>query len=156
ILKLPQRILEPKIPEDVEVEMDAMSLRMFGLLEHKQWYWGDIQLSLKGETTWVSELGKAIHAICNGWYAKPIKSTLSSSEGRSFLPVVYRDEIRSSGLILFHVLFVPTDVVPVDPKLVFVITAFRSDMEPIYKAIEAAVSKYSLSAKRVKDIVGDY
>lgn len=156
IFKFPEQLREPVIPEDVEVEGDAMSLKMFGLLERDQWSWGDIHRSLSGETTWVSELGNAIHAISNGRYAKPIKSTLPSSEGQSFLPVVYRGETRSSGLRLFHVLFVPTDVVPVDPELVFVITAFKSDMEPIYEAIETAVSKYSLSAKRVKDIVGDY
>ena len=156
ILKFEENLREPVIPENVEVEVDAISLKMFGLLERDQFTWGDIYRSLHGEKTWVSELSEAIYAMANGYYAKPIKSTFPSAEGQSFIPVVYRDEMRSSGLRLFHILFVPTDVMPVDPKLVFVITSFRSDMEPIYEAIEVAASNYNLSAKRVKDIVGDY
>ena len=156
ILKFPKGIQQSEIPADVEVEGNSMSLKMFGLLERDQCTWGDIRASLSRETTWVSELGNAIHAINSGRYPTPIKSTLQSTEGQSYLPIVYRDETRSSGLRLFHVLFVPTDLVPIDPELVFVITAFRDDMEPIYEAIEAAVSSYALSAKRVKDIVGDY
>lgn len=129
---------------------------MFGFLARDQFTWGDIIGSLHGETTWVYELGEAIYSICNGRYARPIKSTFPSAEGQSFIPVVYRDEARSSGLRCFHVLFLPIDIVPVDPELVFVMTAFKNDMEPIYEAIAAAVSKYGLTAKRVKDIVGDY
>jgi TIR domain len=156
ILKFEESPHEPVIAEDVEIEIDAMSLKMFGLLERGKFTWGDIHRSLHGETTWISELSEAIYAIASGRYAKPIKSTFPSAEGQSFIPVVYRDETRSSGLRLFHILFVPTDVAPVNPDLVFVISAFRNDMEPIYEAIEAAATNYSLSAKRVKDIVGDY
>ena len=157
ILRFKETLQEPTIPEHVEAQVDAMSLKMFGLLEERYGFtWGDIQRSLHGETTWVSELSQAIYAISNGRSAKPIKSTFPSAEGQSFIPVVYRDETRSFGLRLFHVLFVPTDVVPVDPALVFVITAYESDMDPIYEAIQAAATTFSLSAKRVKDIVGDY
>jgi len=155
ILKFGENLLKPAIPENVEVEVDPISVKMFGLLWQDRFSWGDIQRSLHGETRWVTELTEAIHAIMNRRQAKPIRSTFPSAEGKSYIPVVYRDEARF-GLSLFHVLFVPTDLVPVDPKLVFVITAFKSDMEPVYEAIEAAVSNFSLSAKRVKDIVGDY
>jgi hypothetical protein len=44
----------------------------------------------------------------------------------------------------------------IDPKLVFVIIAFRDDMEPIYEGIEAAAKAVNLTAKRVKDVPGDY
>jgi hypothetical protein len=44
----------------------------------------------------------------------------------------------------------------VDPKLVFVITTFRDDMEPIFEGIKAAGNSVGLEVKRVKDVIGDY
>lgn len=44
----------------------------------------------------------------------------------------------------------------IDPKLVFVIMAFRDDMEPIFEGIEAAGNSVGLDVKRVKDVIGDY
>ena len=43
-----------------------------------------------------------------------------------------------------------------DPKLVFVIIAFRDEMTPIFEGIQAAGEALGLDVKRVKDIVGDY
>lgn len=43
-----------------------------------------------------------------------------------------------------------------DPKLVFVIIAFRDDMEPVFEGIKVAGKSLGLDVKRVKDIVGDY
>jgi hypothetical protein len=156
IFKFPEPLREAVIPEDIKVEGNTMSFKMFGLLEGDECRWGDIKDALVGEKAWVSELGEAIQAISNGKYAKPIKAALSSSEGQSYLPVVYRDERRSSRIWMFHVLFIPVDVLPVNPELVFVITSFEDDMEPVYKAIKAAAGRHRLSAKRVKDIKGDY
>jgi hypothetical protein len=135
VLKFQEDLQEPVIPADVEIEMDSMSLRMFGFLKGDGLAWGNIYNSLHGDRTWVYELSEAIYAINNGRYAKPIKSIVSSTEGQSFIPVVYRDETERSGSRLFHVLFVPTDVVPIDPELVFVIAAFRNDMEPIMRPL---------------------
>ena len=45
---------------------------------------------------------------------------------------------------------------PIDSKLVFVITAFRDDLDPIFEGIEAAGRAVGLEAKRVKDVPGDY
>jgi hypothetical protein len=45
---------------------------------------------------------------------------------------------------------------PIDPKLVFVIIAFRDDMEPIFEGIKAAGNSVGFNVKRVKDIIGDY
>lgn len=44
----------------------------------------------------------------------------------------------------------------IDPKLVFVIMAFRDDMEPIFEGIKAAGNSVGLDVKRVKDVIGDY
>jgi hypothetical protein len=45
----------------------------------------------------------------------------------------------------------------IDPQLVFVITAFSPDLEPIYKkGIKEAANAAGLQAKRVKDVQGDY
>lgn len=44
----------------------------------------------------------------------------------------------------------------IDPKLVFVIMAFRDDMEPIFEGIRAAGNSVGLDVKRVKDVIGDY
>ena len=45
---------------------------------------------------------------------------------------------------------------PIDPKLIFVIIAFRDDMEPVFEGIKAAGDSFGLAAKRVKDVMGDY
>ena len=44
----------------------------------------------------------------------------------------------------------------IDPKLVFVIIAFRDDMEPIFEGIKVAGQSVGLDVKRVKDVPGDY
>lgn len=44
----------------------------------------------------------------------------------------------------------------IDAKLVFVIVAFRDDMEPIFEGIKAAGNSVGLDVKRVKDVIGDY
>lgn len=44
----------------------------------------------------------------------------------------------------------------IDPKLVFVIMSFDSDMDPVFDGIADAARSVGLSAKRVKDIIGDY
>ncbi len=44
----------------------------------------------------------------------------------------------------------------IDSKLVFVIIAFTSDMEPVFEGIKAAGEHYGLKVERVKDIQGDY
>lgn len=41
-------------------------------------------------------------------------------------------------------------------KLIFVITAFRDDLDPIFEGIEAAGRAVGLDVKRVKDVPGDY
>lgn len=43
-----------------------------------------------------------------------------------------------------------------DPNLVFVIIAFRDDMEPIFDGIKDAGAAVGLTVKRVKDVQGDY
>lgn len=43
-----------------------------------------------------------------------------------------------------------------DQKLVFVIMAFRDDMEPIFEGIRDAGAAVGLTVKRVKDVQGDY
>lgn len=43
-----------------------------------------------------------------------------------------------------------------DTKLVFVITAFHADLEPVFEGIAAAAESTGLVAKRVKDVQGDY
>jgi hypothetical protein len=50
----------------------------------------------------------------------------------------------------------PAPTIDVDPKLVFVITPFTDDMEPIFEGIEAAGRPVGLEVKRVKDVIGDY
>ena len=45
---------------------------------------------------------------------------------------------------------------PADPELVFVIMAFRDDMEPIFEGIREAGTAVGLTVKRVKDMEGDY
>jgi hypothetical protein len=44
----------------------------------------------------------------------------------------------------------------VDNTLVFVITSFAEEMEPIFEGISAAAIQVGLRAERVKDVVGDY
>jgi hypothetical protein len=44
----------------------------------------------------------------------------------------------------------------VNPQLVFVIMAFRPDMEPIFDGIKEAGASLGLDVKRVKDLQGDY
>jgi hypothetical protein len=44
----------------------------------------------------------------------------------------------------------------VNPHLVFVIAAFRPDMEPIFEGIREAGAAHGLDVKRVKDLQGDY
>jgi hypothetical protein len=44
----------------------------------------------------------------------------------------------------------------IDPKLVFVIIAFRDDMEPVFEGIKAAGESVGLNVKRVVDVIGDY
>jgi hypothetical protein len=44
----------------------------------------------------------------------------------------------------------------IDPKLVFVIIAFRDDMKAIFEGIKAAGESYGLNVKRVIDVPGDY
>jgi hypothetical protein len=44
----------------------------------------------------------------------------------------------------------------VDNSLVFVITSFAEEMEPIFDGISAAANQVGLRAERVKDVVGDY
>lgn len=54
---------------------------------------------------------------------------------------------------------VPRSGVPaaeIDPKLVFVITAFLSDMDPIFEGVEQAGESLGLTVMRVKDVPGDY
>jgi hypothetical protein len=43
-----------------------------------------------------------------------------------------------------------------DSKLVFIICAFSPDMEPVVEGVKAAANQVGLTAKRVKDILGDY
>lgn len=43
-----------------------------------------------------------------------------------------------------------------DSNLVFVITAFHPDLEPVFDGIAAAAESTGLIAKRVKDVQGDY
>lgn len=43
-----------------------------------------------------------------------------------------------------------------DPKLVFVITSFLDDMEPIFEGVRDACTAVGLTAQRVKDVPGDY
>jgi len=43
-----------------------------------------------------------------------------------------------------------------DDKLVFVVSSFAPEMEPIFVAIASAARKVGLHAERVKDIKGDY
>ena len=43
-----------------------------------------------------------------------------------------------------------------DSNLVFVIMAFRDDMEPVFEGIREAGAALGLAAKRVKDVPGDY
>jgi hypothetical protein len=43
-----------------------------------------------------------------------------------------------------------------DQKLVFVITAFMTDLQPAFDAIQSAAKAVGLDARRVKDISGDY
>ena len=43
-----------------------------------------------------------------------------------------------------------------DDTLVFVITSYAEEMEPIFEGISAAASQVGLRAERVKDVVGDY
>lgn len=43
-----------------------------------------------------------------------------------------------------------------DSNLVFVITAFHADLEPVFEGIVAAAESTGLDAKRVKDVQGDY
>ncbi len=45
---------------------------------------------------------------------------------------------------------------PTDDKLVFVISSFTPEMEPIFLAIAAAARAAGLRAERVKDVRGDY
>jgi hypothetical protein len=49
-----------------------------------------------------------------------------------------------------------TDLDVADDKLVFVITSFAPDMEPIFLAVSAAAHAVGLRAERVKDVKGDY
>jgi TIR domain len=44
----------------------------------------------------------------------------------------------------------------VDDALVFVVTSFAEEMEPIFEGISAAAKRVGLRAERVKDVVGDY
>ena len=44
----------------------------------------------------------------------------------------------------------------IDSSLVFVIMAFRDDMEPVFEGIKEAGVALGLTAKRVKDVPGDY
>lgn len=50
----------------------------------------------------------------------------------------------------------PNEHPPVDDKLVFVISPFTPDMDPVYLAIAAASAAVGLHAERVKDVRGDY
>lgn len=43
-----------------------------------------------------------------------------------------------------------------DDVLVFVITSFAEEMEPIFDGISSAANHVGLRAERVKDVVGDY
>ena len=43
-----------------------------------------------------------------------------------------------------------------DPLMVFVVTSFQSDMDPVFEAIDAAARAVGLRAERVKDVPGDY
>lgn len=43
-----------------------------------------------------------------------------------------------------------------DEKLVFVIIAFRDDMEPVFEGIKTAGEAVGLNVKRVLDVIGDY
>ena len=59
--------------------------------------------------------------------------------------------------LLGHPLQCPADgQAPVDDNLVFVISPFTPDMEPVYLAIAAASATVGLHAERVKDVRGDY
>lgn len=156
-IRFKKPITGPEIPDNVEVEADAFTLRMLGLLEGNRLLWGNIRTSSIGDMTWMAETGKAIHSIVNNRLPEPIKTPLQSIEGKSFIPIIYRDDkYEESGLRIFHLLFVPSKIVPIDPKLVFAITRFSDDMAPVYEAIEEAAAKYGLVAQRVKDVVGDY
>jgi len=44
----------------------------------------------------------------------------------------------------------------VDNTLIFVLTSFAEEMEPIFEGISAAADRVGLRAERVKDVVGDY
>ncbi|MFN6567815.1 hypothetical protein [Dendronalium sp. ChiSLP03b] len=44
----------------------------------------------------------------------------------------------------------------VEDQLVFVIISFLDDMEPIFEGIQEACSAVGLTAKRIKDVLGDY
>src|SRR5262245_25415876 len=50
----------------------------------------------------------------------------------------------------------PSQVPRTDGNLVFVISSFTREMEPIFEAISAAATTAGLHAERVKDIRGDY
>jgi hypothetical protein len=45
---------------------------------------------------------------------------------------------------------------PQDETLVFVITSYEPDMEPVFEAIKSAAEAVNLRAERVKDVKGDY
>lgn len=50
----------------------------------------------------------------------------------------------------------PSKAVVRNSTLVFVITAFHPDLEPVFEGIAAAAAATKLVAKRVKDVQGDY
>ena len=44
----------------------------------------------------------------------------------------------------------------IDETLIFMITSYEADMEPIFEAVKAAAEAVGLRAERVKDVPGDY
>lgn len=86
--------------------------------------------------------------------------TPSGPKPKDVIPV--SDLAKEVAIEVAQILGLETKTLPtklashVDPKLVFVIIAFRDDMEPIFEGIKAAGNSVGLEVKRVKDVIGDY
>lgn len=133
-----KRVLIPVLHGKVEVPRYLRDIKYVNLSESYQEGIDEVIRTIQGRTS--QEKPQPSQLVDAGGLAKEIAKELSH-----ILKVDSQGIRINNGLSEYA-----------DPKLVFVIMANTTDLDPIFKGIQAAGNFHGLHVERVKDVLGDY
>ena len=163
----PSTLHNGEVPGDATVSSNNMEV--FGLqkvpMGKDGWSWELFQANWisKPERLWLDDIGLLLQAAVDGRIPPQVTGTYREpNTHKVYRPILHRCVETPPDKITFQIVMaeqvggVSTYSGDVDPSSVFVIASFREEMEPIFEGIEAAAKACGLSARRVKDVLGDY